>query len=285
MKTLKFMLIVATAAVTAVSCGTKTENKEEAVQENETPKVLVLYYSLTSTTQDLATEIATKLDADIEELALVNPYDTNFDATVERGLRELEQGSFPEILPLEADLSKYDVVFIGFPVWFDTYAMPIATLLEDYDFSGKKIVPFCTFGSGGLESSVANLAKAEPKAEILPGYGVRAARMEAMPKEVDNFLKANGFLDGEYIQLPEFPEQHEVSDEEAEIFNAAVAGYPMLNAQAKTVASRQLPNGMEYLFTALDFPRDPNSQEQPNEIKVYVTVENGVPPEFTKVIR
>lgn len=279
------MLIVATAAVTAVSCGTKTENKEEAVQENETPKVLVLYYSLTSTTQDLATEIATKLDADIEELALVNPYDTNFDATVERGLRELEQGSFPEILPLEADLSKYDVVFIGFPVWFDTYAMPIATLLEDYDFSGKKIVPFCTFGSGGLESSVANLAKAEPKAEILPGYGVRAARMEAMPKEVDNFLKANGFLDGEYIQLPEFPEQHEVSDEEAEIFNAAVAGYPMLNAQAKTVASRQLPNGMEYLFTALDFPRDPNSQEQPNEIKVYVTVENGVPPEFTKVIR
>lgn len=285
MKTLKFMLIVATAAVTAVSCGTKTENKEEAVQENETPKVLVLYYSLTSTTQDLATEIATKLDADIEELALVNPYDTNFDATVERGLRELEQGSFPEILPLEADLSKYDVVFIGFPVWFDTYAMPIATLLEDYDFSGKKIVPFCTFGSGGLESSVANLAKAEPKAEILPGYGVRAARMEAMPKEVDNFLKANGFLDGEYIQLPEFPEQHEVSDEEAEIFNAAVAGYPMLNAQAQTVASRQLPNGMEYLFTALDFPRDPNSQEQPNEIKVYVTVENGVSPEFTKVIR
>lgn len=279
------MLIVATAAVTAVSCGTKTENKEEAVQENETPKVLVLYYSLTSTTQDLATEIATKLDADIEELALVNPYDTNFDATVERGLRELEQGSFPEILPLEADLSKYDVVFIGFPVWFDTYAMPIATLLEDYDFSGKKIVPFCTFGSGGLESSVANLAKAESKAEILQGYGVRAARMEAMPKEVDNFLKANGFLDGEYIQLPEFPEQHEVSDEEAEIFNAAVAGYPMLNAQAKTVASRQLPNGMEYLFTALDFPRDPNSQEQPNEIKVYVTVENGCSPEFTKVIR
>lgn len=60
------------------------------------------------------------------------------------------------------------------------------------DLSGKKIVPFCSFGSGGLDTSVRDLKEKLPGAEILPGYGVRKARLEAMPAEVDNFLKAGG---------------------------------------------------------------------------------------------
>ncbi|MBQ5458818.1 MAG: hypothetical protein IIT61_08880, partial [Bacteroidales bacterium] len=203
----------------------------------------------------------------------------------ERGRQELEEGILPEIKPIAADISKYDVVFIGFPVWFGTYAPPISTLLENADLSGKKIVPFCTFGSGGLESSTADLAKAEPKAEILPGYGVRAARLEAMPKEVDNFLKANGFIEGEYTKLDEFPEQHPVSDEESAIFDAAVDGYPMIHAKAKTVAMRSLPNGAEYLFVAENLPREDKPDMPTGEMKVYVTVAEGETPVFTNVIR
>ena len=120
----------------------------------------------------------------------------------------------------------------------------------------------------------------------MPGYGVRAARLEAMPAEVDNFLKANGFVEGEYTKLEEFSEQHEVTAEEAAIFDAAVDGYPMLNADAKTVATRAIPNGMEYLFTAVDRPREANPDMPPaGEMQVYVTVEEGIAPVFTKVIR
>ena len=281
MKNMNFLLVLVAVTLTAVSCGTKKEAPKE-----ETPKMLVLYYSQTGNTKAVAEEIATKLGADIEEITMIDPYDPDFQATIERCMKEREQNIIPDIQPVKADLANYDVVFLGYPVWFGTYASPVINFLNNADLSGKKIVPFCTFGSGGLESSVKDLTAAEPDAEILPGYGVRAARLEAMPKEVDNFLKSIGFLEGEYVQLAEFPEQHEVSEEEAAIFDAAVDGYPMLHAKAKTVATRTLPDGVEYLFTAVDLPREDKPDMPPaGEMQVYVTVTEGAAPVFTKVIR
>ncbi|MCR5658374.1 MAG: NAD(P)H-dependent oxidoreductase, partial [Bacteroidales bacterium] len=255
---MKRLLVLAIVAMAAVSCGPKKENQKEEAPKAETPKVLVLYYSQTSNTKAVATEIATRLGADIEEIVPTKPYDEDFQATIERCKQDREQGIVPEIQPLAADIAKYDVVFLGYPVWFGTYAPPVITFLSQVDLSGKKVVPFCTFGSGGLESSMKDLAEAQPKAEILPGYGVRAARLEAAPKEIDQFLKASGFLEGEFVKLEDFPEQHPVNEEEAAIFNAAVDGYQMLHAQAKAVASRTIPGGTEYLFTAEDLPREDN---------------------------
>ena len=281
MKNTKLLLVLAAVTLTAVSCGSKKETPKE-----EAPKMLVLYYSQTGNTKAVAEEIANKLGADIEEITMEDPYDPDFQATIDRCLKEREQDILPTIHPVKADLANYDVIFLGYPVWFGTYAPPVITFLNGADLSGKKIVPFCTFGSGGLESSVKDLVAAEPNAEVLPGYGVRAARLDAMPKEVDNFLKASGFLEGEYTQLAEFPEQHEVSADEAAIFDAAVDGYPMIHAKAKTVATRTLPDGTEYLFTAVDLPREDNPKMPPaGEMQVYVTVANGAAPIFTKVIR
>lgn len=281
MKNTKLFLVLAAVTLTAVSCGSKKETPKE-----EDPKMLVLYYSQTGNTKAVAEEIANKLGADIEEIMMEDPYDPDFQATIDRCLKEREQDILPTIHPVKADLANYDVIFLGYPVWFGTYAPPVITFLNGADLSGKKIVPFCTFGSGGLESSVKDLVTAEPNAEVIPGYGVRAARLDAMPKEVDNFLKASGFLEGEYTQLAEFPEQHEVSADEAAIFDAAVDGYPMIHAKAKTVATRTLPDGTEYLFTAVDLPREDNPKMPPaGEMQVYVTVANGAAPIFTKVIR
>ncbi len=284
MKTIKLILAVAIAAITAACCGPK---KEET-------KTLVLYYSLTGNTKMVAEEFANRLGADIEEIVCVDPYDTNFIACIERCKKEREAGTVIDIEPVKADLSKYDVIFIGYPVWFGTYAPPIATFLANNDLSGKTIVPFCTFGSGGLESSVKDLTTAQPNAKVLEGYGVRAVRLEAMPKEVEQFLIANGFIDGEYTAPAEFPEQHPVDEDEAAIFNAAVDGYPMLNAEAISVASRTITDGTEYLFTARDLPREmpefAKGDKKPDlppagEMQVYVTFINGQAPVFTKVIR
>ncbi|MBR5353182.1 MAG: NAD(P)H-dependent oxidoreductase [Bacteroidales bacterium] len=276
MNRLKLMMVVAATMGAAVSCSPK----------QEAPKVLVLYYSQTSNTKAVAEEIATRLGADMEEIVLDTPYDGDFQATIERCMQDREQGVLPKIQPLAADLAQYDVVFLGYPVWFGTYAPPVAALLEQVDLSGKKVVPFCTFGSGGLESSTKDLAEKQPNAEILPGYGVRAARMAAMPEEVDQWLKAGGFVEGEYTKLEEFPEQHEVNEEETAIFDAAVDGYPMIHAKATMAASRAIPEGTEYLFTAVDLPREDKPDMPPaGEIKVYVTVAHGEAPVFTKVIR
>lgn len=282
---MKRLLILAIVAMATVSCGPKKENQKEEASKAEKPKVLVLYYSQTSNTKAVATEIATRLGADIEEIVPTKPYEMDFNATIERCMQDREQGVTTEIQPLAADISKYDVVFLGYPVWFGTYAPPVITFLDQVDLSGKKVVPFCTFGSGGLESSMKDLAEAQPNAEILPGYGVRAARLEAAPKEIDQFLKANGFLEGEFVKLEDFPEQHPVNEEETAIFDAAVDGYQMLHAQAKTVASRAIPEGTEYLFTAEDLPREDNPGIPAGELKVYVTVAEGENPVFTRVIR
>ena len=284
MKNTKLLLVLATVMLTA-SCAKKQQPVPE-VQKPKDPKILVLYYSQTSNTKAVAQEIATKLNADIEEIVMVEPYNGDFQATIDRCMVEREQGIIPDIKPVAAKIADYDVIFLGYPVWFGTYAPPVATFLKQTNLSGKKIVPFCTFGSGGLESSVKDLEKAAPKATILDGYGVRAARLDAMPYEVDQFLKAGGFLQGEYTRLEMFPAQREVSDKEEVIFNTAVDGYPMLHAKAKTFASRSIPNGVEYLFFAVDLPRKDNPKMPPaGVLQVYVTVENGKAPVFTKVIR
>ena len=274
---MKKIMMMALAATTAFAASGEPK---------EAPRTLVLYYSQTSNTRVVAQEIAKRLGADIEEIKAVEPYDGDFQATIERCMKEREQGVTPAIPPVTADLSRYDVIFIGYPVWFGTYAPPVAIFLGQVDLTGKKVVPFCTFGSGGLESSTKDLADKQPKAEILPGYGVRAARLAAVPKEVDQFLKAGGFLHGEYLILDTFPAPHPVSRGEECVFDAAVKGYPMLNAKAEAVAMRPLPEGVEYLFTARDLPRGDNPKMPPaGELKVYVTVESGQPPVFTRVVR
>ena len=277
MKFIKLMTAILAGSLAAMSCGPK---------KADAPKVLVLYYSQTSNTGAVARQIADLLGADIEEIKAVEPYDGDFQATIQRCLQEREEGKLPEIHKLSSDLGAYDYIFLGYPVWFGTYAPPVITLLGQIDLAGKKVVPFCTFGSGGLESSVKDLAQAQPEAEILPGYGVRAARMAAVPAELDRFLKELGLLEGEVEELPAFSEKAPVTDAESAVFDAAVDGYPMLNARAKEFEHRLVPGGEEYIFTAEQLPREGGPAVPPGgDVYVYVRVEEGQAPVFTKVVR
>ena len=262
---MKRFLIVAVMVLFAVSCGQKA-----------TSKALVLYYSETGTTKMVAEAIQQALGADIEEIVVVDPYDPDFNATIARGQKEMAEDNYPAIQSLVSNLQDYDVIFLGYPVWFGTYANPIETLLRTEDFSGRKIVPFCTFGSGGLDTSSKAICEKLPDAEVLPGYGVRTARVEAAPAEIDRFLKESGFLAGKYEKRAEFPAPHAVSEEESAIFDAAVGTYPMIRAKAAEVAERAVSGGKEYLFTA---------QDRGGSIKVYVLAEDGKDPVFTQVLR
>ena len=275
---MKKILIVLAAMIFAASC---TEKKPE-------PKYLVLYYTQTGNTKAVAEEFQARLNVDIEAIEATVPYDGDFQATIERSGKEREEGILPEIKPITRNIADYDVIFLGYPIWFGTYAPPVATFLNQTDLSGKKVVPFCTFGSGGLDSSVKDLKAKQPNADIQPGYGVRAARLSKIKDEIDRFLKEYGFIEGEFTKLEDFPQQHPATAEEAAIFDAAVNGYPMLNAKAESVSQRTIPGGTEYLFTAVPLPREdnPDAKLPPmGPVKVYVTVLDGQQPEFTQVIR
>lgn len=253
--------------------------------QSKAPKALVLYYSQTGNTEVVAKALQASLGADIEAILPVVPYDGDFQATIERSRKEMDEGAFPEIQPVSKDIKSYDIIFLGFPVWFGTYAPPIETLLKSADFSGKKIVPFCTFGSGGLETSVAALKAKLPDSEILPGYGVRAARLDAVPKEIDRFLKEGKFIEGEVEPLEAFSAPSPATEEEAAIFDAAVGDYPMIKAKADEVRLRDIPGGKEYIFTAKDTSRFGNEEPVEKTITVYVLAEDGKAPVFTKVAR
>ena len=276
MKRIIWIMAIAATMMAAAACG----------QKKQAPKVLVLYYSQTNNTRTVAEAIAGKLGAETEEIVALNPYDGDFQATIGRCMQEREAGIIPEIEPVKADLASYDIIFLGYPIWFGTFAPPMGAFVKSADLAGKKIVPFCSFGSGGLDSSIRDLKAAQPEAEVLDGYGVRAARIDAVEKEVDRFLKAGGFIEGEFFKPEEFPEQHPASEEEAAIFNAAVNGYPMLNAKAATVSSRAVENGIEYRFTATPVPSEDRPDFPPmGDVTVFVLAEDGQAPVFTQVLR
>ena len=246
-------------------------------------KKLVLYYSETNNTKTVAEELQKQLGADIECIEAVKPYSGNFQETMQRGQREMQSGELPELKPLKKKIADYDIIFLGYPIWFGTYAVPVATLVKENDFAGKTIVPFCTFGSGGLNTSSEALKKALPKANIKDGYGVRTARVASAPKELHRFLIENGYKSGTVTPLPDYSEQRPVTDAEKAIFDAACSSYQFPLGTPVTVGSRKTPDGIDYKFTAKS--QGFNGGESQSIIYVTVSKEAGAKPEFTQVVR
>lgn len=246
-------------------------------------KVLVLYFSETGTTKTVAQELQKQLGADIESIEAVQPYTGNFQETIQRSGRERESGQTPALKPLSKKIADYDVVFLGYPIWFGTYAMPIATLVKEQDFAGKTVVPFCTFGSGGLNTSADALKKALPKAKIVTGYGVRTARVAAAAKELDRFLKENGYKKGKVEKLPDYSAQKPVTTDEKAIFDAACSSYQFPLGTPETVGKRKTSDSTDYKFTVKG--RGMDGKEATSVIYVTVGSAAGSKPEFTEVVR
>ncbi len=267
--------------MTLVGCN--MQNNKKADNSTKSEKYLVLYYSQTGVTQKVANEIAKHLNADVLRIEAEQPYNGTYEETIERGRQEREAGILPKLQDTKIDLSGYDVIFLGYPIWYGTYALPMATLVNDVDFAGKKIVPFCTFGSGGLSSSTGHLKTALPKAQICQGYGVRTARINKAPVEVERFLKEHGYLEGTVEKLPEYSQQQPVNQDEIKIFNDACSGYKYPLGTPVTVGKRTTTDGTDYRFIA----KSKNHESKDVEATIFVTVSNepNSKPEFTEVVR
>ena len=273
---MKKVLLLICSALVLSACGTH-KNAEEAASS----KSLVLYYSQLGTTKQLAQLIQQRVGADIEEITLVTPYDTSFQKTIERCQQEMKDGILPEINPLVSVVDNYDTIYIGYPIWFGTYAPPIATLLKNVDFTGKVIVPFCTFGSGGIEASRDSLMSVLPENLVLEGYGVRAARIAAAEKEIDPWLIRIEALPGEFVPMLEFGELQSLTPETQAIFDEACGDYPMPLGTPVSVASTPGNDCTHYCFET--------ESQRPNGEKsiavIYVIKPTTGKAEFTKVIR
>ena len=135
-------------------------------------KRLITYFSASGVTKDLAKRMASVSQSDIKEISPIEKYtDEDLDWRNSKSRSSLEmkdKSSRPPYIKL-GDLSMYDVIFVGFPVWWYREPSIIDTFLEDYDFSNKKVVLFATSGSTGISGAIKNCKTLKGNPNIVDG--------------------------------------------------------------------------------------------------------------------
>jgi len=153
------LIVLCTLTVCAQDNRKDTEKQE---QGNNMKNVLVAYFSVTGNTCSIAEQISKITNADLYEIKPQIPYSTadlNWRNNSSRATMEQnDPSSRPAISGIVENMGQYDIIFLGYPIWFAQAPRIISTFLESYDFSGKKIVPFCTSGSSPIGSSASNLS-------------------------------------------------------------------------------------------------------------------------------
>lgn len=129
-------------------------------------KVLVAYFSATGTTEDVAEKIAAVTGGELHEIAPEQAYtDADLDWNNRQSRSSVEMNdpkSRPALKEKKANMADYDVVYIGFPIWWGVAPHIVNTFIESHDLKGKTLIPFATSGGSGISQAVAALRKAYP---------------------------------------------------------------------------------------------------------------------------
>ena len=156
--------------------------------------ILIAYFSWGGNTRGIAEEIQRQTGADLFEIEMVTPYSTDYNTVLDQAQEAQNNQDRPELSTHVEDMSQYDTILLGYPNWWASIPMPVASFLEEYDFTGKTIVPFCTSGGSGMGSSASNL---EGSAE--GGVWLSGARLNGGASQ-DEIAQ---WVDGLGLELPE----------------------------------------------------------------------------------
>ena len=158
-------------------------------------KVLIAYFSWGGNTRGIAEEIQSQTGADLFEIELVNPYSNDYNTVLDEAQRDQNEQARPELAVHVEDMDAYDIVILGYPNWWASIPMPIASFLEEYDFSGKTIIPFCSHGGGRFGQSLTAIAKLAPDAVMGEALSVHYSGGNSLPDDVTGWLQENGIIE------------------------------------------------------------------------------------------
>lgn len=172
-----------------------SENTSEETEPDKTEtKALVVYFSCTGNTKAVAEKISELTGADLYEIVPDDPYtdeDLNYNNDNCRANREMDDPSSRPAIGSDAiNLSGYDTVFIGYPIWWGTMPRIINTFLDTYDLSNKTVMPFCTSGGSGISKSVSDMKAQEPDADIRDGLRANGSS----DSSINKWLSDNGLV-------------------------------------------------------------------------------------------
>ncbi|MDE5782314.1 MAG: aldo/keto reductase [Lachnospiraceae bacterium] len=150
-------------------------------------KILVVYYSRTGTTKTVAKKIQKLTGADIVQLKTKKSYPSDYNKMLKIAQKEQDKNSRPKLATKISGFKNYDTVIIGYPIWWGMQPMAINTFLESYNFTGKKVIPFCTSGGSSISASVKSMKKICKNASF--GTGINATN--ASDSSLKKWLKNN----------------------------------------------------------------------------------------------
>lgn len=160
-------IVIGCLAFCAV-CAANAQNKKNIDMSNKSKKTLVAFFSATGTTMEAATKLAKVTGADLHEIVpevRYTPADLNWrDKSSRSSIEMADKSSRPAIANKVENMGQYDTVFVGYPIWWYIAPTIINTFLEQYDLSGKTIIPFFTSGGSGAGETMKYLKPSAPGA-------------------------------------------------------------------------------------------------------------------------
>lgn len=215
------VLAIVACTITAFCWATGSENvseetnaaqpfsvqRAESVAEGAKGKALVVYFSVPETdgvdassgasrqvvngkvmgnTQYVASFISEATGGDLFEIKTAHTYPASHKALIDAAKVEIENNARPKLATHIKNLDDYDVVFVGFPNWWYDMPMAIYSFFDEYDFSGKTVIPFCTHGGSRFSGAIKTIRELEKNATVLNGYSIARDRV---PNSKDGVLK------------------------------------------------------------------------------------------------
>ena len=186
---MKRIILTAILALAALSASAQT---------------LIVYYSRTGqnytsdgivnlkkgNTEVVAEQIQKLTRADIFRLETVKEYAADYYECTQEAKQELNAKARPE-LKNDIDISKYDTIYLGWPCWWGTYPMCVATFLEAHDWSGKTVIPFTTHEGSGFGNGLRDLKAALPSATVKKGLSIQGSKVSTASKQIETFVSQN----------------------------------------------------------------------------------------------
>ena len=168
----------------------------------EKDKMLIIYFSHTGNTETFANYI--KKNANITSFKIVpaTPYPDNFTILSDIAHQEINSSARPEIKDPLTNISQYNTIFLGYPIWFSNIPNIVITQLEKLNFKGKTIYPFNTHGSSGVGNSISEIKQYAPDAKVMDGYPIKGSEIANKEEDIIDWLDENFDLDENETFIP-----------------------------------------------------------------------------------
>ena len=165
-----------------------TESKTETTTE-DTNDILIVYFSHTGTTRNAAELVYSSVGGDMVEITPVNQYPGVYSELLNQAQSEISSDARPAINVDIDDISKYNTILVGYPIWWNTVPPVVRTFFDSYDLSRKTIMPFCTSGGSGINGSMTKVRELCPNSNVI--QGIEADNQTV----INNWLRNNGLIE------------------------------------------------------------------------------------------